>query len=313
MNTKNNPVLRAASCLLICLVSLGSCRLFSDEHSKTEEPGASVEVELGGLAGSSEGAKALASDLTVTVRVFNKIYRTQIGSDATLAWDAGSQRYKGRITIPDTLGEIYVLAFGVNAQGQHVARAAANPTITTGTSTLNLVAEASYTPGDGLTGLGPAGGQVFWDKGSYSDGWRYLEVAPTRSDHEWDYSWGGMGTRINSDADDLTDGDIGSGSVNTARIIAALGTSSNIAAKYAVELVWNGIDDWFLPSWRELEKMHEKCMALVRPPNTSDYYWSSTENGKEYAQIVCFDGTWSPWNGSWQKSGTRYVRAARDF
>ena len=26
--------------------------------------------------------------------------------------------------------------------------------------------------------LGPTGGDVFYDKGNYSDGWRYLESAP---------------------------------------------------------------------------------------------------------------------------------------
>jgi hypothetical protein len=30
-----------------------------------------------------------------------------------------------------------------------------------------------------IRATGPAGGLVFYDKGDYSDGWRYLEAAPT--------------------------------------------------------------------------------------------------------------------------------------
>ena len=30
---------------------------------------------------------------------------------------------------------------------------------------------------------GPAGGYIFYDKGGYSDGWRFLEVAPLST--EW--------------------------------------------------------------------------------------------------------------------------------
>lgn len=39
-----------------------------------------------------------------------------------------------------------------------------------------------------LRGTGPAGGLIFYDKGSYSDGWRYLEAAPY--DQSSDLTWG---------------------------------------------------------------------------------------------------------------------------
>jgi hypothetical protein len=40
---------------------------------------------------------------------------------------------------------------------------------------------------DGANLIGPAGGAVFYDKGGYSDGWRYLEAAPDDAGSgDWD-------------------------------------------------------------------------------------------------------------------------------
>ncbi|GHU33390.1 hypothetical protein FACS1894172_11810 [Spirochaetia bacterium] len=42
---------------------------------------------------------------------------------------------------------------------------------------------------------GPAGGLIFYDKGDYSDGWRYLEVAPvtTETTAQWRHDSGVFG------------------------------------------------------------------------------------------------------------------------
>ena len=39
-----------------------------------------------------------------------------------------------------------------------------------------------------LRDIGPAGGYISYDKGSYSDGWRYLEAAPVST--EWEKNIG---------------------------------------------------------------------------------------------------------------------------
>ncbi|MCK9288468.1 MAG: hypothetical protein M0P29_12990, partial [Sphaerochaetaceae bacterium] len=36
-----------------------------------------------------------------------------------------------------------------------------------------------------LGDTGPAGGYVFYDKDSYSDGWRYMELAPEDAEGDW--------------------------------------------------------------------------------------------------------------------------------
>jgi hypothetical protein len=63
---------------------------------------------------------------------------------------------------------------------------------------------------------GPAGGLVFYDKGSYSDGWRFLEAAPSNQS-------AGIQWYNGKYIDIKTDTAIGTGKANTAAIIAAQG------------------------------------------------------------------------------------------
>ncbi|NCC13402.1 MAG: hypothetical protein EOM32_08520 [Spirochaetia bacterium] len=70
-----------------------------------------------------------------------------------------------------------------------------------------------------VQGLGPAGGHDFYDKGSYSNGWRYLEAAP--ASNEWSGKvWGGYGTQVEG-----IGSAIGTGASNTEKIVAQFGTA----------------------------------------------------------------------------------------
>ena len=118
-----------------------------------------------------------------------------------------------------------------------------------------LIASWVYEVGE----TGPAGGIVFYDKGSYSDGWRYLEVAPAST--EWTSKpWGGFGTAVGTAAQGTA---IGTGEANTQAIVAAYGdiepyaSRTDYAAKLAADLDHGGYDDWFLPSRDELNEMYE--------------------------------------------------------
>jgi hypothetical protein len=69
---------------------------------------------------------------------------------------------------------------------------------------------------DGANVIGPAGGFIFYDKGGYSDGWRYLEAAP-------------------EDAGE----------------VELLSEAQPICEQYSR----SGYNDWYLPSKNEFEQM----------------------------------------------------------
>jgi len=103
-----------------------------------------------------------------------------------------------------------------------------------------------------LCDVGPAGGYIFYDKGSYSNGWRYLEAAPASS--EFEAEWGLSG--INCPG---TSTGIGTGKANTATIVRLLNANEETgkAAQICDALSINGFDDWFLPSIDELKLMYQ--------------------------------------------------------
>ena len=170
---------------------------------------------------------------------------------------------------------------------------------------------------------GPAGGIVFYDKGSYSDGWRYLEAAPAhtefqaewgtyrRTDGEWsEWTW--------LDVSGISEG-IGSGRRNTQLISEVLRGNWEVgrAAQRVTQLNINGFTDWFLPSKDELNLMfinlRQRGLGGFRTNNTNnwtDFYWSSSQTNISGAWAQRFsDGRQSPGN----KNDTRSVRGVRAF
>ena len=136
---------------------------------------------------------------------------------------------------------------------------------------------------------GPAGGIVFYDKGEYTAGWRYLEAAPAST--EWESKpWGGYGTAVGTAAQGTA---IGTGAANTQAIVTTYGDEepfndrADYAAKLAADLDHGGYDDWFLPSRFELNQMYLQSEAIGGFATTS--YWSSSENGLTGAWGQSFD------------------------
>ncbi len=152
-------------------------------------------------------------------------------------------------------------------------------------------------------GFGPAGGNVFYDKGYYSDGWRFLEAAP-ESTEGVDKEWGGRNTYVGG-----TTTERGSGKENTEKIVNKLGRG-DYAAKLCADLEYGGYDDWFLPSKDKLNKMYQNLKQRAIGGLASDYYWSSSEGSAGSAWGQDFrDGNQN--DGS--KSSNKRVRACRAF
>ena len=159
---------------------------------------------------------------------------------------------------------------------------------------LNKVGSSEYLVGDS----GPAGGKIIYDKGYYSDGWRYIEVAPARirvidnqptidTSNPW-YDFADKNYPFGS----ISNGwglqkEVGSGKKNTEILLSKLGdkvanydvygyvngSTSFYAAKLCSQLVFNGFDDWYLPSIEELRL----CPG-------GSYCWSSS--------IYYYKGAW---------------------
>jgi len=162
---------------------------------------------------------------------------------------------------------------------------------------------------------GPAGGIIFYDKGTYSDGWRYLEAAPAGTD--FTAQWGAYNKNVSGISTD-----IGTGKQNTQLIVDVLrGTiESGTAAQRCARLNIGGFTDWFLPSRDELDLMYKnlKQKGLGGFRATDDkysLYWSSSQVPNDSFSISAWsqgfmDGVQ---NNFFLRDSTYSVRAARAF
>jgi len=131
--------------------------------------------------------------------------------------------------------------------------------------------ERIYRIGD----FGPAGGLVFYDKGIFSNGWRYIEVAPLESEfkvYNWYWEDNVIGTRTG----------IGFGRQNTQLIVEylnRLGVTGN-EAQLCYYLNFDGFDDWFLPSKDELDLIYRNLYLRNLGGFTNYYYCSSSMTGE---------------------------------
>jgi len=164
---------------------------------------------------------------------------------------------------------------------------------------------------------GPAGGVVFYDKGSYSNGWRYLEA--WIADEAGTYQW-----KTTNDSTAGTSTAIGSGYANTYNFM----TGANYPAAQVVKsAAHGGKNDWFLPSKDELYQMCWVLHSRKWNGNASennpefgnnrvgsfadDYYWSSSEINAFTASYQNFYYGTQPADGN--KTLNKRVRAIRAF
>lgn len=185
------------------------------------------------------------------------------------------------------------------------------------------------------TAVGPSGGYVFYDKGEYSDGWRYLEAAPSDivlGSSDYTHIFGCYRATPNGESEPIgTATDIGTGKSNTEALVSKMvngaytsyeSSTTTTTADYAAKLcdmhVAGGYDDWFLPSKDELDLMYQTLKVQNLGNFTNDVYWSSSEYDGIYAWYQYFlrgwqDFTNSGWNFSDNRSSGFRVRPVRAF
>lgn len=175
----------------------------------------------------------------------------------------------------------------------------------------------AYTVGD----VGPAGGIVFYDKGSYSEGWRYAEAAPTDLAF---FEWG----CANSSIPNSQSSAVGKGIYNTGTILnfhdnllnfytnpIACNSLNNgtVVAKETLGYELNGRKDWFLPSRNELDLLYSNLHLASLGNFSNAIYWSSTENDATTVKTIDFSNGQSVISLKVPASNTIKVRCIRYF
>jgi hypothetical protein len=160
----------------------------------------------------------------------------------------------------------------------------------------NVPAERTFKIGD----HGPAGGFVFYDKGQVTDGWRYLEAAPSDLQNaEWGNAAGPINTKI------------GFGKENTNYITMALNSKGETgkAAQLCRSSIMSGFNDWFLPSMDELVLMYKNLKQNGVGEFSDNYYWSSSQYENTYALTQRFSDGRDFKAGKNDKCSVRPIRA----
>lgn len=139
-----------------------------------------------------------------------------------------------------------------------------------------LVLYAQWSRVYAIGDIGPAGGWIFYDKGEYSDGWRYLEAA---AEDLKTHLWGYTGELVTGTA-------IGDGRPNTVNVMVDEKEHRSGYMCNALEIEYEGVifDDWFLPSKDELMQMYVNLKVPKLGNFQEAVYWSSS-----------VDAWWSVW------------------
>jgi hypothetical protein len=183
--------------------------------------------------------------------------------------------------------------------------------LTTTVQPIPVLTEQVYRIGD----TGPAGGVIFYDKGNNSDGWRYLEAAPSVTEKkDLDLLWFGY----NRSYAEITDRSFGSG-LNNTRIYLDKLTENNIngntAPWYCDALVYNSFSDWYLPGLDEVLMMYSNLKNVRSAGFQSGKYWTSScyPIGSQYPGAAYFVNFSNGQASLGYNNENIFVRACRRF
>ena len=227
--------------------------------------------------------------------------------------ESSSHDYNSMVTVASNSGALLKInaagasyrfaGWNTQSDGNGANFEAGTGTFTMGSGNVILYAKwIAYT----LRDTGPAGGLIFYDKGSYSSGWRYLEAAPVGQ------GWASWGTNP-YDVQGADGTAIGTGKQNTVDITDSDSEPDKAADRCTdYSIIAGGVtyDDWFLPSKDELNAMYVNLKQQGVGGLSNSYYWSSSENSNFLAWIQNFsDGGATTLN----KTLSYPVRSVRAF
>ena len=165
-----------------------------------------------------------------------------------------------------------------------------------GAITRRLVKDCSdltvYTIGQ----TGPSGGVIAYDKGTFTNGWRYIEVAPTDTIIE---EWG----CVNATITDAQYDQIGTGYQNSVAIanyhnnltnyflnpgVCSSLNNGSVSAKTSLNQTIGLKSDWCIPSINELQLVYNNLHNQGLGNFTATNYWSSSEMSMSKAKCIDF-------------------------
>jgi hypothetical protein len=168
---------------------------------------------------------------------------------------------------------------------------------------------------------GPANGIVCYDKGSYSDGWRYMEVA----NEDLQYAeWGCLGSLVSN----TEKTEIGSGLLNSASIanyhdgltnyylnpsICNSLNNGTVIAQKALLFSNSNYKDWFLPSYNELELIYLNLHQNQIGNFENKKYWTSTQINENNVKVLNFQNGANEVSSKIPTINTIKARAIRYF
>lgn len=166
----------------------------------------------------------------------------------------------------------------------------------TPTFSRTLVKKCSNTQVYTVGQTGPSGGIIAYDKGVFTNGWRYIEVAQEDLIIE---EWG----CFNGEILDADYEQIGTGYQNSVAItnfhndltnyftnpsVCSSLSNGTVSSKTAIDLVVNSKNDWFVPSMLELLLLYDNLKSVGLGNFSDDLYWSSSEESISRAKCINF-------------------------
>lgn len=142
------------------------------------------------------------------------------------------------------------------------------------------------------------GGIIFYIDGSGEHG-----LIAATADADVTTWWNGAYTSTGA-----TDTTIGSGKINTRKIIKSQGKNGNYAARICATYKAGGFNDWFLPSKNELNELYKQKDIVGGFEKL--VYWTSSEHAQKNAWHQGFGGGYPD---KANKSINGFVRPVREF